>query len=99
MVADAAYHGNRLRDLPAQVTWTTRPPRNAVLYHRAPPATGKRGRPRLKGDRIGIPLQAAADAVWQVVTVTRYGRWNPCGSLCSTACGTGCSDPNRCGWS
>lgn len=56
VVADAAYHGKGLRDLPAMVTWTTRLPRNAVLYHRAPKPTGKRGRPRLKGDRIGTPL-------------------------------------------
>jgi hypothetical protein len=45
-----------------------------VLYHRAPPPTGKRGRPRLKGDRIGTPSQAAADAVWQTARVARYGR-------------------------
>jgi len=74
VVADAAYHGQSLRDLPAGVTWTTRPPRNAVLYHRAPPPTGKRGRPRLEGDRIGTPGQAAAHTAWQAVQVTRYGR-------------------------
>ena len=74
VVADAAYHGKCLRDLPATVTWTTRLPRNAVLYQPAPAPTGKRGRPRLKGDRIGIPVQAAATAVWQTVSVARYGR-------------------------
>jgi hypothetical protein len=74
VVADAAYHGKSLRDLPATVTWTTRLPRNAVLYHRAPGPTGKRGRPRLKGDRIGTPAQAAATAVWRTVSVARYGR-------------------------
>jgi hypothetical protein len=74
VVADAAYHGKCLRDPPATVTWTTRLPRNAVLYHRAPARTGKRGRPRVKGDRIGTPAQAAATAVWQTVSVTRYGR-------------------------
>ena len=74
VVADAAYHGKGLRDLPAGVSWTTRLPRNAVLYHRAPSPTGKRGRPRLKGDRIGTPVQAVADAVWQAVEVARYGR-------------------------
>jgi hypothetical protein len=77
VVADAAYHGKGLRDLPAQITWTTRLPRNAVLYHRAPAPTGKRGRPRLKGDRLGTPVQAAIDAVWQVVNVARYGRVQP----------------------
>jgi hypothetical protein len=56
------------------VTWTTRLPRNAVLYHLAPQPTGKRGRPRLKGDRIGTPAQAAATAVWRMVSVARYGR-------------------------
>jgi hypothetical protein len=74
VVADAAYHGQCLRDLPATVTWTTRPPRNAVLYHRAPAPTGKRGRPRLKGERIGTPAQAATTAVWRAVSVARYGR-------------------------
>ena len=74
VVADAAYHGTSLRNLPAGVSWTTRLPRNAVLYHRAPAPTGKRGRPRLKGDRIGTPAQAAATTVWRTVSVARYGR-------------------------
>jgi hypothetical protein len=56
------------------VTWTTRLPRNAVLFHLAPQRSGKRGRPRLKGDRIGVPAQAAATAVWRTVSVARYGR-------------------------
>jgi hypothetical protein len=74
VVADAAYHGKSLRDLPATVTWTTRLPRNAVLYQRAPGPTGKRGRPRCKGDRIGTPAQAAATGGWRTVSVARYGR-------------------------
>jgi hypothetical protein len=74
VVADAAYHGKSLRNVPAHLSWTTRLPRNAVLYHRAPAPTGKRGRPRLKGDRIGTPAQAAATAVFQTVPVARYGR-------------------------
>jgi DDE superfamily endonuclease len=74
VVADAAYHGKGLRDLPARISWTTRLPRNAALYHRAPARTGKRGRPRCKGDRIGTPAQAAATAPWQTMTVARYGR-------------------------
>jgi hypothetical protein len=74
VVADAAHHGKGLRDLPAQISWTTRLPRNAVSYHRAPAPTGQRGRPRLKGDRIGTPAQAAATAAWQPVAVARYGR-------------------------
>ena len=74
VVADAAYHAKVLTTLPERVTWTTRLPRNATLHYRAPARTGKRGRPRLKGDRIGTPAQAAADAVWHRVEVARYGR-------------------------
>src|SRR6266536_3073871 len=74
VAADAAYHGNLLQDLPERVTWTTRIQRNAVLYQPAPPPTGKRGRPRTKGDRIGTPAQAAAGAAWRQATVARYGR-------------------------
>jgi DDE superfamily endonuclease len=72
VVGDAAYHGKPL--LIAGATITTRGPANAVLYALAPPRTGKRGRPRLKGDRIGGPAQIAATASWRQVTMTRYGR-------------------------
>lgn len=74
VVADAAYHGKQLRSLPKQVTWTTRLPRNATLYQRAPGRTGRRGRPRLKGDKLGKPAHVAAGLVWQAVKVARYGR-------------------------
>ena len=74
VVADAAYHGKQVRDLPGQVTWTTRLPRNAVLYGRAPQPTGKRGRPRVKGATLGTASQIAAGVTWQPVTITRYGR-------------------------
>jgi DDE superfamily endonuclease len=73
VAADAAYHGKPLRDLPDRVTWTTRLARNAVLFHLPPPPTGRRGRPRTKGERIGSPAQAAARAPWRQATVTRYG--------------------------
>ncbi|HKT03387.1 MAG TPA: transposase [Rugosimonospora sp.] len=72
--ADAAYHGRPLRDLPTRVTITTRLPRNAVLFHPAPPRTGRRGRPRTKGGRIGTPEQATAHTTWRQATVTCYGR-------------------------
>ncbi len=51
VVADAAYHGPALRALPANVTWTCRLPMTAILYGLAPPRTGRRGRPRTKGER------------------------------------------------
>jgi hypothetical protein len=74
VVADAAYHGPALRTLPANVTWTCRIPRNAVLYDLAPPRTGKRGRPRTKGARLGTPGDIAGAADWARITVTAYGR-------------------------
>jgi len=74
VVADAAYHGKQVRSLPEQVTWTTRLPRNATLYGRAPQRTGKPGRPRLKGAKLGKPAEVAADLVWRAIEVARYGR-------------------------
>jgi hypothetical protein len=57
VVADAAHHGRALRTLPATCTFTTRLPASAVLYDLAPPRTGKRGRPALKGARLGAPCE------------------------------------------
>ena len=74
VVADAAYHGPALRTLPGNVTWTCRIPRNAVLYDLAPPRTGRRGRPRTKGDRLGTAEDIAVTAAWATVTITAYGR-------------------------
>lgn len=74
LVADAAYHGPALRHLPARITVTTRLPASAVLYDLAPAPTGKRGRPRLKGNRLGTPADLAATAAFRTVQVHRYGR-------------------------
>lgn len=74
VVADAAYHGPALRTLPGNVTRACRIPRNAVLYDLAPPRTGRRGRPRTKGDRLGTAGDIAATASWDTVTITAYGR-------------------------
>ncbi len=74
VVADAAYHGRALRDLPASVTFTTRVPSNAVLHALAPPPTGRRGRPRLKGGRLATPAEPAATRVFTLPAVVRYGR-------------------------
>jgi len=74
VVADAAYHGKALRELRGNVTFTTRLPANAVLYDLAPPRTGRRGRPALKGARLGSPADLAATARFRKTQVNRYGR-------------------------
>jgi len=75
VVADSAYAGKALRDLPATITWTTRLRSNAALYALAPPRTGKRGRPRLKGHRLAdlATLAATATVTFTTTTVRRYG--------------------------
>ncbi|MEU7258580.1 transposase [Streptomyces rimosus] len=64
VVADAAYHGHSLRDLPDRVTFTTRLPKSAVLYDpphlpraaRAAPAEGRAARGRGRhGCTSGLP--------------------------------------------
>jgi len=72
-VADAAYHGPALRDLPPNVTWTCRVPRNAVLYAPAPPRSGRPGRPRARGARLGTPAEIAAAARWRQRPAAVYG--------------------------
>ena len=74
VVADAHYHGPALRDLPPGVTWTTRLPKNAVLYALAPPRVRKPGRPPRKGPRLGTWAEVAAAASWTPAAVRIYGR-------------------------
>ena len=69
---DAAFHGEAL--VIEDATWTTRLPASAVLYGPKPPPTGKRGRPRAKGARLGTCAEIAATADWQEVTVNCYGQ-------------------------
>jgi hypothetical protein len=69
---DAAFHGESL--IVEGATWTARLPANAVLYGPKPPRTGKRGRPRLKGDRLGTCAQIAQAADWQDAVIHVYGQ-------------------------
>jgi hypothetical protein len=71
-VGDAAFHGEAL--IRPGSTWTTRLPASAVLYGPRPPRTGKRGRPRVKGDRLGTCAQIAAAATWQDAVINVYGQ-------------------------
>ena len=68
---DAAFHGQSL--VIEGTTWTTRLPAKAVLYGPKPPPTGKRGRPRAKGGRIGTCKDAAATADWRETVIHAYG--------------------------
>jgi hypothetical protein len=74
VTADSAYAGEELKQLPGGVTWTTRLRSNAALHGLPPERTGKKGRPRVKGDRLPSLAKIAATAVFSQVTVTRYGK-------------------------
>lgn len=52
VTADSAYAGDELKQLPDGVPWTTRLRANAALHGLPPERTGKRSRPRKKGDRL-----------------------------------------------
>lgn len=74
VAADSAYAGGELKKLPARVTWTTRLRKDAALHGLPPQHTGRRGRPREKGDRLPSLAKLAATAAFEQVTVTRYGK-------------------------
>jgi hypothetical protein len=92
VVADAHYHGPALRDLPANVTWTTRLPKNAVLFGLAPPRVRKPGRPPRKGPRLGTAADLAAAADWTPAAVHNYGRDHATGLAGVTCLWYGCLD-------
>jgi hypothetical protein len=70
LVMDGAYATKAWRGLPDRVTVTTRMRANAAVFELAPPPTGRRGRPALKGARLGSLAQLAAAAVFEAVTIT-----------------------------
>lgn len=75
LCADGAYATLASR-LPTGAQLTSRMRRDAALYRPAPPRTGKRGRPRTKGDRLPTPPELAAQAPdqhWQQVRIDRRG--------------------------
>jgi hypothetical protein len=70
LVMDGAYATKAWRGLPDRVTVTTRMRANAAVFALAPPRTGKRGRPALKGARLASLAQLAASAIFAPVTIT-----------------------------
>jgi len=56
------------------ITWTSRLKVTSVLYQPPPPRTGRVGRPKTRGPRLGTPGDLAAAATWHKATVRRYGR-------------------------
>jgi hypothetical protein len=78
VVGDAAYVGERLRDVDARISWTSRLKVTSVLHELPPPRTGRSGRPRTRGARLGTPADVAALATttntWRATQVRRYGR-------------------------
>ena len=77
VVADSAYASRALRGLKGSVTWTTRLRSNASLYELAPPRTGRRGRPRLKGNKLGSLAALATSVAFAPTTLTRYAEVPP----------------------
>ena len=93
---DAAFHGGPL--VIEDATWTTRLPASAVLYGPKPPPTGKRGRPRAKGGRLGTCAEIAATADWQEITVNCYGQLVTLQAATADACGTAASSTPPAAW-
>jgi len=76
LVGDAAYASEAWRGLPDRVTITSRLRSNAAIYAPTPERTGKRGRPRKWGARLGKLAEIATNPTteWVQHTVRRYGK-------------------------
>lgn len=73
--ADGAFAAALIPKGNHRITVISRIRRDAALYELKPKSTGKRGRPRLHGARIGTPTQIGAKARnWQSVITEERGR-------------------------
>jgi len=75
LCADGAYATLAGADLP-RTHLTSRIRRDAALYEAAPPRTGRRGRPRTKGERLPTPAQLSdtlPERAWHKVDVDVRG--------------------------
>jgi DDE superfamily endonuclease len=76
VVGDAAFACTAMAPPSPLVTLTSRLRSNAVIHGPKPPPTGKRGRPRVKGERLGSAGEIAAAASaqqWQQISVPGRG--------------------------
>ena len=70
LLCDGAYATKAWRGLKQRVTITTRVRGNAAIYEMAPPPTGRRGRPALKGRRLPSLAKLAETIPFKPVTIT-----------------------------
>ena len=76
VVGDSAFACKAMASFGERVTLTSRLRSNAVIHAPKPPKTGRRGRPRVTGRRLGNPGEIAAaanQADWQRVRVAGRG--------------------------
>lgn len=76
VVGDAAFACRALASPSERSTVTSRLRSNAVLHAPKPPPTGRRGRPRVKGERLGTPGEIAAGHgpdEWEAVSIPGRG--------------------------
>ena len=92
VVGDAAYVGERLRNLDDRISWTSRLKVTSVLHELPPPRTGRSGRARTRGARLGTPTDLAARATagarWRTTRAVGMGAPTRCRSPRWSACGT-----------
>jgi hypothetical protein len=70
LLFDGAYATKAWRTLPDRVTITTRMRSTAALYELPPAATGRRGRPPLKGKRLASLMKLAETLTFKATTIT-----------------------------
>jgi hypothetical protein len=76
IVGDSAFACKAMAPAADRITLTSRLRSNAVVHAPKPPPTGRRGRPRVKGRRLGTPGEIAARAKpseWQALPVPGRG--------------------------
>lgn len=76
VVGDSAFACKAMAGLPELVTVTSRLRCNAVIHAPKPPRTGKKGRPRVRGPRLGNPGEiaaAASESEWEKISVPGRG--------------------------